>query len=170
MRVWTGVCRRWVILVFLSFMGWLCVGMDACGVEGGRLLPPRGGNAVVEFSAEEGINVSGELSAFRGKRGEGGEIPVRPLSDSQALEIGRRIWQNECAGTIEGLTAWNEGEGFVSLGIGHFIWYPEGKDGPFRESFPEFVGFLLRNGGYVPEWVVKARGCPWPDRKAFLAS
>jgi hypothetical protein len=44
------------------------------------------------------------------------------LSDSQALEIGRRIWKNECAGTVSGLTSWNKGEEFPSLGIAHFIW------------------------------------------------
>jgi hypothetical protein len=48
------------------------------------------------------------------------------LSDAQALEIGRRIWKNECGATVNGLTAWNAGE-VASLGIAHFIWYPEGK-------------------------------------------
>ncbi|MEA3211856.1 MAG: hypothetical protein QOE70_4913 [Chthoniobacter sp.] len=37
-------------------------------------------------------------------------------------EIGRRVWQNECGGTREGLTSWNADESFASLGIGHFIW------------------------------------------------
>ncbi|MFZ4681922.1 MAG: hypothetical protein ACOYMS_05440, partial [Terrimicrobiaceae bacterium] len=46
------------------------------------------------------------------------------LSDAQANEIGRRIWKNECAGSVDGLTSWNSGEDFASLGIGHFIWYP----------------------------------------------
>ena len=53
------------------------------------------------------------------------------LTDKQALEIGKRIWANECAGTISGLTSWNKGEAFPSLGIAHFIWYPPGKRGPF---------------------------------------
>ena len=48
------------------------------------------------------------------------------LTDKQALEIGKRIWANECAGTISGLTSWNKGEAFPSLGIAHFIWYPPG--------------------------------------------
>ena len=38
--------------------------------------------------------------------------------------IGQRVWQNECAGSVQGLVSWNAGEGFPSLGIGHFIWYP----------------------------------------------
>ncbi|RYD29224.1 MAG: hypothetical protein EOP87_18635, partial [Verrucomicrobiaceae bacterium] len=46
------------------------------------------------------------------------------LSGAQKAAIGRKIWQNESGGTVNGLTAWNGGEGFPSLGIGHFIWYP----------------------------------------------
>src|SRR5258706_488493 len=52
------------------------------------------------------------------------------LSHADVLRIGKRVWQNECNGTISGLTAWNEGEDFASLGIGHFIWYPKGRRGP----------------------------------------
>src|SRR5678816_3405592 len=29
------------------------------------------------------------------------------LSSADAMRIGRRIWQNECNGTLAGLTAWN---------------------------------------------------------------
>ncbi|PWU11360.1 MAG: hypothetical protein C5B47_00975, partial [Verrucomicrobia bacterium] len=36
--------------------------------------------------------------------------------------IGAQVWKNECAGTTSGLTSWNRGEDFASLGIGHFIW------------------------------------------------
>jgi hypothetical protein len=75
------------------------------------------------------------------------------LSDAQALEIGRRIWKNECGGTVGGLTTWNTGEEFASLGIAHFIWYPEGKKGPFEESFPELIRFLAANGVKLPGWL-----------------
>ncbi len=89
------------------------------------------------------------------------------LTDSQAEEIGRRIWKNECAGTVSGLTSWNKGEEFPSLGIAHFIWYPEGVKGPFQESFPGLVDFLGQNGVSIPAWM---RGpCPWPNRAAFQA-
>ena len=72
------------------------------------------------------------------------------LSDAQALEIGRRIWKNESGGTVSGLTAWNAGEQFASLGIAHFIWYPAGKRGPFEESFPKLADYLGRQGVHVP--------------------
>jgi hypothetical protein len=91
------------------------------------------------------------------------------LTDPQAQEIGRRIWQNECAGTVEGLTTWNHGEEFPSLGIGHFIWYPEGRTGPFEESFPGLVRYLQAEGVAVPHWISEARGAPWPNRAAFMA-
>lgn len=89
------------------------------------------------------------------------------LSDSQALEIGKRIWKNECAGTVSGLTSWNGGEEFPSLGIAHFIWYPAGKRGPFEESFPGLVRYLEANDVKLPEWTKGA--CPWSQRAAFLA-
>ena len=75
-----------------------------------------------------------------------GSAQTVELSDAQALEIGRRIWKNECGGTVNGLTAWNAGEEFASLGIAHFIWYPEGKRGPFEESFPKLADYLARHG------------------------
>ena len=72
------------------------------------------------------------------------------LSDSQALRIGTKIWQNESGGTTAGLTAWNYGEDFASLGIGHFIWYPSGRRGPFEESFPLLLRYLETNDVKIP--------------------
>ena len=97
-----------------------------------------------------------------------GQAP--PLSATQAQTIGRRLWQNESGGTISGLTAWNAGENFASLGIGHFIWYPAGVRGPFEESFPQLLRFLEREGVSLPEWLGQASDCPWPNRQAFLAA
>jgi hypothetical protein len=91
------------------------------------------------------------------------------LSDTQADQIGRRLWQNECGGTISGLTSWNSGENFASLGIGHFIWYPVGQHGPFEESFPPLLTYLKESGVTLPAWLAESHGCPWPDRAAFLA-
>lgn len=90
------------------------------------------------------------------------------LSDQQAAEIGRLIWQNESGGKIEGLTTWNEGEDFASLGIGHFIWYPAGNTGPFVETFPELLNFMRLQGIRLPGFLVRANGCPWPDRQTFM--
>src|SRR5947207_9938842 len=75
------------------------------------------------------------------------------LSPSDARRIGKRIWQNECNGTVAGLTSWNAGETFASLRIGHFIWYPKGQRGPFEESFPKFLSFAGNSGALLPVWL-----------------
>lgn len=90
------------------------------------------------------------------------------LSDRELDSIGRRVWQNECAGTRDGLTSWNAGENFASLGIGHFIWYPQGVRGPFEESFPKLVRFLAAQGVTVPAGLDGA--CPWATRAEFQAA
>jgi hypothetical protein len=91
------------------------------------------------------------------------------LSEAEAERIGHRLWQNECCGTVAGLTSWNSGEDFASLGIGHFIWYPQGKTGPFEESFPPLLAYLKESGVSLPDWLTESQGCPWPNRSAFQA-
>ncbi len=94
------------------------------------------------------------------------------LSHQEAMRIGRKIWQNECGGTVAGLTSWNAGENFASLGIGHFIWYPAGVRGPFEESFPAFVQYVQKRGAKLPEMLLgaKSNACPWKSRAEFLAA
>jgi len=91
-------------------------------------------------------------------------------SHGDALRIGRKIWQNECNGTIAGLTSWNEGENFASLGIGHFIWYPKNQRGPFEESFPKLVSFIASRGAELPALLLRIdeTPCPWNSRAEFL--
>lgn len=89
------------------------------------------------------------------------------LSKAETRRIGNRIWQNECGGTLAGLTSWNAGENFASLGIGHFIWYPKGVRGPFDESFPKFVEFAAARGLELPEVLRAKNGCPWNSRAEF---
>lgn len=91
-----------------------------------------------------------------------------------ALEAGalaERVWRNESGGDDDKLLWWNSGEAFASLGIGHFIWYPEGVDGPFEESFPQLLDFLAARGVLMPAWLDDraSRDCPWPARADFLA-
>ncbi len=90
------------------------------------------------------------------------------LSKSSKRKIGKKIWKNESGGTISGLTAWNPGEEFPSLGIGHFIWYPKNFRGPYTESFPALIRFAKSRGTKgIPEWVLKNPKCPWQSRNAF---
>jgi hypothetical protein len=97
-------------------------------------------------------------------------VDATALSPSEARAIGKKIWQNECNGTIAGLTSWNSGENFASLGIGHFIWYPEGKNDPFEESFPPLIAFIASHGAKLPDVLqgLTARHCPWQSRIQFL--
>jgi hypothetical protein len=89
------------------------------------------------------------------------------ISDADALRIGKRVWQNESNGSIAGLTAWNAGEDFASLGIGHFIWYPPGMRGPFEESFPKFLAYAQERNVTLPVWLNQATACPWKSRAEF---
>ena len=93
------------------------------------------------------------------------------LSHDEALKIGKRVWQNECNGAISGLTAWNKGENFASLGIGHFIWYPKEQRGPFDESFPKVVSFISKRGAKLPTILLgvgRMEPCPWNSHAEFL--
>jgi hypothetical protein len=91
------------------------------------------------------------------------------LSENQALVIGQKIWQNEGLGKTENLTVWNEGEVFPSLGIGHFIWYPENVPHTFTEQFPQFIRFARQSSAKAPSWLNQLTASPWQSREAFYA-
>ena len=88
---------------------------------------------------------------------------------SELEKIGTLIFMNECGGKEENLTAWNEGEEFASLGIGHFLWYPKGKEYGFHESFPSLFEFLKSNGALPPGWMdaLPSFDLPWDSRSEF---
>lgn len=94
------------------------------------------------------------------------------ISPEEALAIGVKIWYNEGAGTVAGLTTWSAGENFASLGIGHFIWYPYGVPQLYSDSFPDLLQYLQAHGANVPIWL---QGnwqpyCPWNNRQEFQAA
>lgn len=93
--------------------------------------------------------------------------PSRSTSRIDVANLGRRIWQNECAGSVQGLVSWNAGEAFPSLGIGHFIWYPAGVREAFDESFPKLVAYARSQGVQVPAFFHGT--APWPTKAAFEA-
>ncbi|MGA0854348.1 MAG: hypothetical protein ACO3RK_06000 [Luteolibacter sp.] len=97
------------------------------------------------------------------------KAPTHSMRASEKAAIGQKIWQNECGGRVDGLTAWNVGEEFPSLGIGHFIWYPAGVQGRFEESWPSFIAYAIEQGANPPA-IARRRPCPWPSREAFLGS
>lgn len=89
------------------------------------------------------------------------------LNDEELKKIGEKIWHNECGGKLEQLTFWNQHESFPSLGIGHFIWYPEGKQERFQETFPNLLLFLKEHKIALPLWLQETKGCPWKTREEF---
>jgi hypothetical protein len=90
------------------------------------------------------------------------------LSAQAKQKIGQKIWHNESGGKVSGLTHWNVGEEFPSMGIGHFIWYPQGFNGRWTESFPLFIRYAQqRRSKGIPSWVINSPHCPWPSREAF---
>ena len=90
------------------------------------------------------------------------------VSSADAQKIGRKIWQNEAAGKVSGLTAWNHGEAFASMGIGHFIWYPAGVPQTYEESFRPLLAFFSQRGVALPEGITPRSPCPWNSRSAFV--
>lgn len=90
------------------------------------------------------------------------------LTPAEAERIGHKIWLNETGGNPAYLIAWNQGESFASLGIGHFIWYPAGQRGPFQESFPELIKFLQSQRVPLPDWLSPMMPCLWTTREDFL--
>lgn len=98
----------------------------------------------------------------------GGSTPAGTIrmSISDKQKLAKAIWRNECGGTVNGLTSWNQGEDFPSLGIGHFIWYPEGRKGIYQESFPAFIKYARKAGANPPSWTSGA--CPWNSREEFM--
>lgn len=93
------------------------------------------------------------------------------ISPQVALPIGIKIWFNECNGNVMGLTSWNEGEDFASLGIGHFIWHPyPSRHASFNSGFPRLLRYIEKSGVNVPYWLRGKNGlyCPWNNRQEFL--
>jgi hypothetical protein len=87
------------------------------------------------------------------------------VAEKEADMIGHKIWMNEGSAKIENLTAWNKGENFASLGIGHFIWYPTAQEGRFHETFPDLIEFLKQQGVETPAWL--PADAPWKSYEAF---
>ena len=91
------------------------------------------------------------------------------LTDKQIAELGYLIWKNEGQNKVQHLTTWNRGEDFPSLGLGHFIWYPNKEKGQFKEQFPELLDYFQEHGVQLPEWLENNPLAPWKSREQFYA-
>ena len=100
------------------------------------------------------------------------EFQLPELNDADYDWIASRIFQNETGGQARYLTYWGEGEDFPSLGIGHFIWFPQGVDAPFDETFPAMFAFVTQQGNgnlQPPGWIqeLQAFDAPWDSKQQF---
>ena len=129
------------------------------------LAGPGGAAPLLDWGQDPMSQVRSEIPSLELGAASASAIDI-PAEDVQ--RIGRLIWLNECGGTVSGLTSWNQGEEFASLGIGHFIWYPAGPHGPFDESFPRLLALLSGSGVPLPSWLSGLSDCPWRDRESFL--
>jgi hypothetical protein len=96
-------------------------------------------------------------------------LPEIKLATAELNWIGNQIFRNECSARKACLVHWNEGEAFPSLGIGHFIWYPKDREGPFVESFPAMIEYLSGRGAVMPDWLAMLNpfDAPWASRDSF---
>ena len=109
-------------------------------------------------AATSGLSSSSTSSEFR----------LPELSQADKKKLGNKIWMNESGGKVAGLSHWNVGEEFPSMGIGHFIWYPKSFNGRWTETFPLFIEYAKSKGVKgIPAWVLAAKDCPWNSREEF---
>ena len=54
------------------------------------------------------------------------------------------------------------------MGIGHFIWYPQGKKYNYEETFPLVLSSLRKNNVKLPKWLNGL--LPWTTRSEFMAN
>lgn len=102
------------------------------------------------------------------------------LSDSDKDKLIAFIADKEFGGNWNNCIGWNKGEAFVSVGLGHYLWFSLGLKSPFQESFPGFIEFAHRKdragnlGLQFPAILgMDANGriqpSPWSSRSQFLS-
>jgi hypothetical protein len=98
------------------------------------------------------------------------EIPG--FSREQVDWIAARIFANECSSDVDCLTAWNAGEDFPSLGLGHFIWYRAEQQEIYTETFPALLHYYREQDVPLPEWLADQPDpeSPWQNREQFQAA
>lgn len=103
---------------------------------------------------------------------ENNSAPAWSMSQEEIQRIGDKVFANECASKEECLISWNEREDFLSLGIGHFIWYPKDTTKKFDETFPAFLRYAQKSDTSIPKWLNDniLQPCPWNSRDEFLHS
>ncbi len=87
---------------------------------------------------------------------------IANISDKEAAAIGEKIWMLEGGKTI--LIWWDDTAESASFGINNYLWFQEGLDVPFEESFPPLLEFIVSRGVKTPEWISPQMRSPWRSR------
>ncbi|MBU0654676.1 MAG: hypothetical protein KJ914_06020 [Gammaproteobacteria bacterium] len=92
------------------------------------------------------------------------------LSQNELQLIADKIFRNEGGGNYNNLVHWNDGEDFASMGVGHFTWYPAGRQARFGNTFPDLLTYMQNNGVQLPAWLQQARyqGAPWRSKTELM--
>lgn len=101
------------------------------------------------------------------------------LSDADKDKLIAFIADKEFGGNWNNCIGWNKGEAFVSVGLGHYLWFSRGLKSPFQESFPSFIEFAYRKdqadnlGLRFPSILGmdvngRIQPSPWESRSEFL--
>lgn len=90
------------------------------------------------------------------------------MSSDDLKWVGEKIYLNETGGNEHYIVAWNDRENFASLGLGHFIWFPENLNSPFTESFPDLLNYMQDQNVTLPSWLTTRSDAPWSNRNAFI--
>lgn len=107
------------------------------------------------------------------------------IDDQEKMNLAKKIAHMEYGDTgglgSSGITMWNSGEDFLSLGIGHFLWMPEKlfEDSPYQQSFKSFLEYYVERFGLeaIPAQLQKlffdengqVKAMPWNSKKEFDA-
>jgi len=121
----------------------------------------------------KGLSLAGQfIFFFCGLGFQAQAVEVSHISQVEQTRIADLIFKNECNRELNCLVSWNDGEDFSSLGIGHFIWFPEYSEAPFQESFPELLRWMQTHDVVIPQnlkHILKPElACPWQNKADFL--
>src|SRR5277367_2025830 len=78
------------------------------------------------------------------------------LSADDAKKLGAVIWNNEADKRVDLLAYWSPYAPFLEVGIGHYVWYPQGKTGPYTAQFPPLCAYMKARGALLPAWLQDA--------------
>ena len=84
---------------------------------------------------------------------------IDQISDEEAAEIGRKIWQHEGSGKI--LIWWDDTADSSSFGINNYLWFQADHDVPFQQAFPTLIDFMQSRGADAPKWLDHKAPAPW---------